>query len=174
MTKGLGRSLNRGPALQQNITKQTFVLDALALVIDGAAGVGFGSVVLGGLPEGNLLFLGATSYLAISGPGSDAGLVDTFEGDYGVGTIPMSDATLGGGDVDIIQSTAMAAAVAEVGPRTRGTSLAADTGEIHDNTDGSLELNLNVLVDDAHISADGIAFTATGELQLVFVMLGDD
>jgi len=174
MTKGLERSLSRGSALTQHTMKQTFTLDALAITVDGAAGIGFGTVVLGGLPEGNLLFLGATGYISVAGPGSSANLVDTWNGDFGVGTTPADDATITAGDIDIVGSTALGPAVAEVSPRTRGTSVNADTGEVHDNTDGSLELNLNVLVDDADIDADGIAMTATGEVQLLFSMLGDD
>ncbi len=174
MGKGLPRSLSRGDPTRQEIIKQTFALNAVAVNIDGASGVGFGTVVVGDFPEGNILFLGAVSYLAISGPGGDAGLVDAFEADYGIGTTPMSDATISTGDEDIIQETAVAGATAEVGPRTRGTHLAADTGEIHDNTDNSLELNLNILVDDDDISADGIAFTVTGEFTLLYSVLMDD
>ena len=35
MTKGLIRSAQRGPALEQQITKQTFKLRSLAIEIDG-------------------------------------------------------------------------------------------------------------------------------------------
>lgn len=174
MSKGLPRSLSRGQPQRQELIKQTFALKDLVVEIDGASGVGFGTVVIGDLPEGNIVFLGAMAYLAISGPGGDGGLVDTFVGDYGIGTTPMSDATISTGDEDIIQSTAMAAATAEVGPRTRGTHLAADTGEIHDNTDNSLELNLNILIDNNDISANDIDFTVTGEVTLLYSVLLDD
>ncbi len=174
MVKGLTRSLSRGQPQIQHVMKQTFVLKDLALEIDGASGVGFGTVEMGELPEGNIVFLGAVGYMQISGPGGDAGLADTWAGDYAVGTTPMSDATISDGDEDILVETALAAATAEVSPLTRATHLAADVGEIHDNTDGSLELNLNVLVDDADISADDIAFTADGKVTLIFSVLLDD
>lgn len=174
MTKGLERSLSRGPALTRGVIKDTFVLDALAITVDGAAGVGVGTVALGDLPEGNVLFLGAVGYMEVSGPGASANLVDTWSGDFGVGTTPADDATITAGDIDIVGSTALGPAVAEVSPRTRGISVNADTGEVHDNTDGSLELNLNVLVDDADIDADGIACTVTGILQISYVMLLND
>ena len=45
---------------------------------------------------------------------------------------------------------------------------------ILDNTDGSLEINLNLLIDDADISADGIPITADGEFQILYTMLLDD
>ncbi len=174
MGKGLPRSHSRGDALTKEIIKQTFVANALAVNVDGASGVGFGSVVLGDFPEGNILFLGAVSYMQVSGPGGDAGLSDTFDGDYGIGTTPADDGTITNADVDLIPSTLTPAATAEVGVRTRGASTTTLSGVVLDNTDGSLEINVNVLVDDASISADGIPMTITGELQISYIMLGDD
>ncbi len=175
MGKGLPRSHSRGAFAGADLPAHIVKADAFAFVVDGATGVGFGTAVVGGLPEGNILFLGAVAYMTISGPGGDAGLVDDWEGDFGVGTTPASDGTLTAGDVDIVPSTPLAAATAEVGVRTRGAqgdgSLA---GQIFDNTDGSLEVNVNVLVDDVDISADGIPFTATGEVFLMIAVLGDD
>lgn len=175
MGKGLPRSHSRGVPLEKPIIKQTISISALAFTVDGASGVGFGTVLIGDFPEGNILFLGAVAYMSVAGPGGDAGLVDAWEGDYGIGTIPTADGDLGdAGDDDIIPSTALAGATAEVSPRTRGVSTSSECGVIFDNTDGSLEMNLNVLVDDDDISADGIAFTATGELHISYTMLGDD
>lgn len=171
--KGLTRSLSRGPALRQPITKQVFKFAALAIPggIDGATGVGFGSVVIGDLPAGNLLILGAVSYVQFDSAGGQAGLSDTWNGDYAVGTTPASDGTLSGADVDVIASTPTTVAASEDAPRTRGTGAA---GSIVDNTDGSLELNLSLLIDDADISADNVALTATGEVHLAYIVLGDD
>jgi hypothetical protein len=173
MSKGLPRSTGRGAPQAQEIIKQVIRVNALAIEVDGASGVGFGSAVAGGLPAGNILLLGAVSYLAFSGPTS-AGLVDTWAGDYGVGTTPASDATISGADIDIIGSTEIAAATAEVSPRTRGVGVTATNAAILDNTDGSLEVNINLLVDDANISADDIAMTVTGEIHLAYIVLGDD
>lgn len=173
MGKGLPRSLSRGDLARQEIVKQIIKVEDLPLTVDGATGVGFGSAIAGGLAQGNLLFMGAVAYLTFSGPTS-GDLGDTWSGDYGVGTTPAGDATISDGDVDIIQSTAVGPAVAEVSPRTRGTHLPADTGEIRDNTDGSLEVNINLLVDDADIGADGIAMTVSGEIHIMYSVLGDD
>lgn len=174
MTKGLTRSLSRGPALKQHMLKQTFVAKALAFTVDGLSGVGFGTVVLGDFPEGNILFHGAIGYMSFAGPGGSADLDDNWEGDYGIGTTPAADGTLTNADVDLLPSTALAAATAEVSPRTRIPSTDALNGVILDNTDGSLEINLNVLVDDANIGADGIAITADGEFQILYTVLLDD
>ena len=174
MTKGLPRSLSRGSLGQQEVVKQVIQVRALAMNVDGATGIGFGSAIAGDFPEGNILFLGAVAYLAFSGP-IDAGLVDTWEGDFGVGTTPASDATLTSGDVDIVPSTALAAATLEVSPRTRGVQPDGSlTGQVFDNTDGSLELNVSLLVDDLDISADGIAMTVEGEIFLIYSVLGND
>jgi len=173
--KGLIRSLRRGRPLDQIITKlKLHPRRENTFTVDGAAGVGFGSLVLGGLPEANILLLGAVGYMAISGPGGDAGLVDAWNGDFGIGTTPASDGTITGDDVNVIGSTAIGPAVAEAAPRTRGETTVPIVPVILDNTDGSLELNLNVLVDDADISADGILFTVDGDLWVSFVTLGDD
>lgn len=171
MVKGLVRSLSRGPAQRQPITKQTFAFSGVALTVNGASGVGFGSAVIGDLPAGNILILGAVAYVQFDSAGGQAGLVDTWNGDFGIGSTPAGDATLTGADVDVIPSTPTTVAASEDAPRTRG---AGGTQSVLDNTDGSLELNLSLLIDDADISADGVALTATGELYLSYVVLGDD
>lgn len=175
MTKGLQRSLSRAPKGRATAAPalpvvQRFEVSALTLTVDGATGVGFGSAVAGDFPEGNINFLGAVAQLQFTGP-TDAGLVDTWEGDYGVGTTPAADATISGSDVDIVGSTALAAATAEVSPSTRGIGA---TPAVFDNTDGSLELNISLLVDDADISADGIDMTVSGWIEVTFAVLGDD
>lgn len=174
MGKGLPRSMSRGAATKQELIKHTIAVDAVAMTVDGATGVGFGSAVVGGLPEGNVVILGAVAYLAFSGPGSSADLADNWAGDYGVGTTPAGDATLTGADVDIIASTELLAATSEVSPRTRGTLAVAGAGTVLDNTAGDLEVNVSLLVDDANIGADGLAFTVSGEIHLLLSVLGDD
>ena len=175
MVKGLQRSISRGGADRATtVVKRTYSVSGGSLVVDGAAGVGFGTLVIGGLPEGNILLLGALGYFKFTGAVT-AGLTDTWEGDYGVGTTPASDGTITAADVDIVPSTAIAAAVAEDSARTRGTdATGAKVGQVFDNTAGDLELNLNLLIDDASISADDVVITVNGELSIVFVVFGDD
>lgn len=168
MGKGLPRSMARGPERRQEIVKKTIPINH-TIVVDGATGVGFGSVVIGALPEGNILLLGAVAYVGLDAPAS--GIVADFDGDYSIGTTPASDATLSGADVDVIASTATTQAVATVAPATRSANA---TQAVLDNTDGSLELNLNLLIDDADISADDVEIAATGFLHLAYIVLGDD
>lgn len=168
MAKGLSRSISRGPAARAPIIKQRLALSALAIAVAGATGVGFGSAVVADLPEGNILLLGAVATLQFTGPAS--GALATFDGDFGIGSTPASDATLTGADVDVIASTAIGAATASVSPVVRATNA---TQVILDNTAGDLELNLNLLIDDASISADG-TFLVSGFVELAYIVLGDD
>lgn len=166
--KGFIRSLTRNPA-RQNVLKKSIPVRNLPISIAGTTGVGFGSAVLGDLPDGNLLILGAVAYLQFST--ADTDVQTAFDGDYSVGTAPTADATLSGAEVNVIPSTPLGAATAGVSPVVRGASAAP--GGVLDNTDGSLELNLNLLIDDANISGTG-DFTVTGVIILSYVVLGDD
>jgi len=177
MSKGLPRSLSRGSAQRQEIVKQSIAINETITFTGATGAVIFGTAPIGGLPEGNLLFLGAVAYLQLAGSGSDANLTADFQGDFGIGTAPTADNDLGdAGDDNIIPSTAIGPATAEVTPVTRGTSTeATEQGAILDNTDGSLELNLNILLDaDEVTDGEESDITATGVVHLAFIVLGDD
>ncbi|MEE8519339.1 MAG: hypothetical protein V3S98_09465 [Dehalococcoidia bacterium] len=174
MGKGLPRSHSRGQFTRQELIKQLIVVEDLLITVDGASGVGFGSVVMGDFPKGNLLFLGAVSYMQFTGPGS-VDLEEDWTGDFSIGTTPTADATPASNDVNLIQLTTIAPASAEVSPRTRAIHVqTSETGTIHDNTDNSLEMNLNVIIDDADINADGIVLTVNGVIELLYSVLLDD
>lgn len=173
MGKGLPRSMSRGAAQRQEVLKQSIVVENVALSVAGATGVGWATAVIGDLPEGNILLLGAVSYMQFFT--ADANPAATYDGDYAIGTTPTADATITGTDANIIPSTALGAATAKLSPLARGTQAdGAFTGVVLDNTDGSLELNLQLLIDDANISANGVPFTANGVLHLAYIVLGDD
>lgn len=169
MGKGLPRSTSRGAPQRALVRRQRINLVAKAMTTTGLSGVGFGTVVIGDLPEGNILFLGAAAYLQFT-KGS-AGTQTTFDGDFSIGSAPTADATLSGAEIDIVPSTALGAATAGVSPVVRGVNA---TQAMLDNTDGSLEVNLNLLIDDANVSADGQAFTVTGVLDIAYMVLLDD
>lgn len=167
--KGFPRSLARSAPQNQAVRRQRVVLRNAAIRTTGAVGVGWGTAVIGDLPAGNILFLGATAYLQFTK--LDAGTTATFDGDYSIGSAPTADAALAGAEVDLIPSTALGAATAGVSPIVRGANA---TQAMLDNTDGSLEINLNLLMDDAVVSADDQDFTVTGVFDLVYSVLGDD
>lgn len=171
MVKGLARSLSRGSILQAPIVRQDIPISGLAVSnIDGATGVGWGTSVIAGLPEGSILLLGAVLSATITE--ASANITDTFDGDFSVGSAPTADATLSGGEVDIIPSTAMGAAVASVND-IYGVSTSTESGKILDNRGATLELNLNVLIDDAAIDADNQTVTVNGVLSIAYIVLGD-
>lgn len=174
--KGLKRSLSRGPAAQQEVFRMDLAFDQTIDITGVGAAVDAGSFVLGGLPQGNLLFLGAVAYATVDATG-DAHVIDNWDGDFGIGTIPNADVDLAdAGDDDIIPSTALSAGASDkIAPRTRGASTGTEHGLIIDNTDGSLELNFNLLIDDNVITdtEDG-SFRCYGVLHAAFIVLGDD
>lgn len=171
--KGLPKSLSRGHPQGQGANPKVFTGSAVVVSMTGLSGIGWGTTRIGGLPEGNICFLGAVAY-AIFDENGHANIIDTFDGDFSVGTTPADDGTLTAGDVDIIPSTAMTTAVAGVTPEDRATHAVAVTGTVYDNTAGDLELNLNVLIDDLSIDADAVPLLATYRLELSYVVLGDD
>ena len=171
MGKGLPRSRARGPKSRAPIVRQRIAINTDVTVSSTGAAIGFGSQPIGGLPEGNVQIIGAVANLAFAGSGSDANLVDTWNGDVGVGSTPAADATITGTDVDVIASTAIGPAVSEVIAQTRCVGAAS----LIDNTDGSGELNLNLLIDAADIVDDqSVVIAVTGLMWLSYVVLGDD
>jgi hypothetical protein len=166
---GLKRSMERGNhSSLQNSSIQ--VKDLTVAVADGAPG--FGTAVIAGLPAGNILFLGAVSYLQFLT--ADADITTTFDGDYAIGTVATADGNVSdANEADIIPSTALGAATAKLSPVVRGVSTDALGGLIIDNTAGTLNLNLNLLIDDAAISG-AANFTANGVIHLAYLVMGDD
>lgn len=168
---GLKRSMSRvspaqTPATPQNIELQ--VTDESFTVTDGNPG--FGSVALFGLPEGNILILGAVAYIILSS--SAAGITTTFDGDVSLGTAATEDGDVSdSNEANIIPSTALGAATAKVSPRVRAVS--TSSGTIIDNTAGNVVVYLNVLIDNAAISADSVII-ANAEITMCISVLGDD
>lgn len=171
--KGLARSIGRGDQFQAPIVKETYVLRNVPIAVVGATGIGFAGVLVGGLPQGNVLLLGGVSYLQISSPSADVDVIATWTGAYSIGTAITADATLAGSEVDIIPQTTIAAATGRTSPNTRGISAGATAGVILDNTDTTLGLNVNLLIDDASISGTA-DMVINGIIQLAYIVLGDD
>ena len=173
MTKGLPKSLSRGPALKKPVINQTIRVNTAVNVVAAAAGVGFGSVALAALPEGNVLFLGAVASLrfsAISANASNA--IAAFNGDYAIGSGADADGALSGTEVNMVTSTALGPAVARVTPFARGTGAVQ---AVLDNTAKTVAINLNVLMDAADITdATTVTLTVEGTLDIAYLMLGDD
>lgn len=176
MGKGLPRSLARSGAHGGSTSGvvKTIRVAAVALSVTGATGVGWATAVVGDFPQGNILLMGCTSYLQFTKGAAASGIQATFDGDYSLGTTPTADNTLSGTDVNVVPSTALGAAVAGVSPVVRGASSGGAMGTILDNTDGSLELNVNLLIDDANISADAQPMTVSGTISIAYMVMLDD
>lgn len=150
----------------------------LVTITAAGAGVGFGTAVLRGLPQGNIVVKAAVAYLRFQT--TDTDVIAAFNGDFSIGTTPDADGSLATTEIDIIPSTALGPAVARVTPVARAQSAA--TGNVltnnvlmFDNTDGSLELNLNVLIDAADMTdATTAVLTVDGAVYLDCSVMGDD
>lgn len=88
MPRGLKRA-SRDALVKGNLVtvKKIPVVGKVVNVAAAGSGVGFGSVVLDGLPVGNLLYLGGTAYLDFET--ADTDVVATYDGDFGIGTTPV-------------------------------------------------------------------------------------
>lgn len=172
--KGLRRSIDRGPAVSQGIMKDNIDLTGATVTVSSTGvAIGFGSAVISDFPEGNILLLGVVGQIGFAGSGADANLADDWSGDFGIGSTPAGDATITGTDVNIIASTALDTATAEAHALARYAEAHGDT--ILDNTDGSLEVNLNLLIDAADIVDDqSVIITLSGSIVLAYTVLGDD
>lgn len=170
--KGLIRSLSRGAAGQRGPTNITIPVSVVLTPTGATGAVVFETASIGGFPEGNILIHGAVASLAFAGPGASGDLTDTWAGDFAIGTAATADVTLNGAEVNIIPSTAIGPAVAEVIAATRAANA---TPVIVDNTDASLGVFLNVLF-DANVVTNlaTVDVTATGYLHLLYTVLGDD
>jgi hypothetical protein len=149
----------------------TIEVNRLPVTVAAAgAGVGFGTAVLGALPTGFLCITQTKASLAFST--SDTDLAATFNGDFSVGSAPDADGALAGAEIDVVPSTSMGPAVARVTPAATGRRAVGSGALFLDNTAGSLELNLNVLVDAADITdaTNGIVLV-TGLVQLMIGVL---
>lgn len=169
MSHGLNRSLARSVPLDARVRKQTVMINSLAMTIEESGNIGFGFSVAGNFPKGNVLFLGAVAGLSFTASGAIAG---NWNGDYSVGSTGTTSQTLTGTEIDIIASTSIAAGGLTV-PTTRGVTEAASKALFLDNTDGSLGINVSVLVDAVDISANS-PMVVSGNLFLSYVMLLTD
>lgn len=172
--KGLQYSMSRGAKAGDIVSPLNTRLVRRAVAITDVNGqAAWGTNPLVSLPLGNVLILGAVLYVKFTK--NDADIVDAFDGDYSLGSAPStSNAALATDKADIIASTAFGeAATAGVTPLFRAASAGALAGLILDNTAGTLEVNLNILLDDAAISADGSLYVE-GSLHMLCAVLGDD
>lgn len=169
--KGLPRSRSRGPALASLLIKRSIKFRKTVAMTDAGAAGAWGTVVLEGIPQGNMVLLGAMLYATLTK--GDANIIDAFTGNISLGSAATADATLSGSEVDLIPSTAVATGVAGVSANNRAASTATQNGLVVDATAGTTKFNLNVIVPDASSTANS-SFTVEGTLYVAYILLGDD
>jgi hypothetical protein len=166
---------------------QVIPFDFILAITDPGAAIAFASKAIAKVPKGNWALLTAVSNVIIQDVGG-VGLIAAFTGQYSFGTTATADNALTGTDRDIIglsNAGVTYLAAAGITPKTRGTiELTADaalaaTGTIQtnncklfDNTAGNLNMNFNMTVVDASISANA-SVRVRGQLNLIHAVLGD-
>lgn len=170
--KGLARVLRRAPATVPNIRTVSIPLRNVTVnLTDPGAAVAWGTKALAALPVGNLVLMGVVAYLRYSS--SSAGLSATYNITSALGTAATADNALAGAEVDLVAATAAGAATAKLSPLQRLTHTAANVGNVIDNTAANVNLNLNVTVPDADVTASSV-LTLNGVIHLAVLVLGDD
>lgn len=140
-------------------------------LVDEAGVVAFGSKKFFDLPEGIIEIEGASCNLVITK--SSAGVIATFDGDFGIGTVAANNnAALATTEQNIIPTTPTPQAVAGV------SSAKGQQGATVVQLDGTVtapDLYLNVLVDDADhdVTATPCNLIFNGTIKLTYQNVGD-
>lgn len=153
-------------------TKTVFTFSNFAIVgVDDTGVGGVAAVKIYDMPAGVIQFVGSTADLALTK--SSAGINDTWDGDFGVGTATGTAATLATTEQNIIPTTATPQAVAGATTAT-GFSTATENANI-DGTSTAVDVYLNILIDDADHDIDSTPANVivNGTLTLVWRNLGD-
>jgi hypothetical protein len=167
-----------GVSLSESATPGVFrsvitLTDANIPLVDEAAVVAYGSLKVLDMPQGVVQFMGAVADIALTK--SSAGVIDTWDGDVGVGTAAASNnATLASTEQDIIPTTATPQAVA--GATTADAiSTATEAGATFDGRTTPVDVYLNLLVDDADhdVTSTACNLIANGTITITWAFLGD-
>lgn len=146
---GTGVTASEGGAHAFRKTTLTLVNTPLALV-DEAGVVAYKGLKVYDMPAGSILFHGARINCAVTK--SSAGVIDTWDGDVGLGTVIASNnATLASTEQDLCPTTATPQAV---GGATTAKAISTSTEAAKVFANG-MDVYLNALVDDADHDVTG-------------------
>lgn len=137
------------------------------------AAVAFGNAALSAvIPKGDFVLLGGVAYLRFEESPLSANVIDTWEGDFSLGTVGTVDVDVAdAGEANILASTALGPAAVGVLARAR-YAIPGQVAPINNNAlNGGLFLNL--LLDAASVT-DGATPTilVTGTVNLALVPFG--
>jgi len=149
----------------------TFTNHAMALT-DEAAVVAYAGSKVYDFPEGAIYIMGAVADLDLTK--SSAGVNDTWDGDFALGTVTASNnATLSSTEQDILPTTATPQAVA--GATTANGQSTATENAVIDGTTTAVDLYLNILVDDADqdVTSTPANIIVNGTVTVLWANMGD-
>ena len=173
--KGLPRSLARASDISIPVKKLVIPIHGEFDVAAVGAAIGFGTDLLGVLPEGYLHLLSAAFILKAT---RDSGNVAaaTFNLKVAFGTVATANADLtDAGNQDIVPATDLGAAVGGVSPTKVQNNVPAEIASIIDNTAADKEVHMNMSIPAADITNDGTASIGlSGAVQLNYIRLFDD
>lgn len=154
MSKGLPRTLVSGRRRDILVERRPLQLHKAPLVITATgAGKGFGTMVLGGFPVGDILLLGCSFIYTVEELVPETFLNADWGMSLGLGTTPTEDASISGTDSNLSAALSTSASSYVVAPQ-ESYSGQNDAGDIFDNGGGDLEINLNMLVNADDITDD--------------------
>jgi hypothetical protein len=159
------------PGVHQTV----LTLDQTVVTVANTTGASFGGTKLYTFPEGRILILGVAADLSIDWSAAldeETPIISlTGSGDLSIGTTITDDATLDGTDVDLLPSTAMLDPFVD-GVGSASGALAASAQ--FDGTTTPVELNLNMIIDDADVEdATTADVLVSGTVTVTWVNLGD-
>jgi hypothetical protein len=157
------------------VNKTVLTCTATPITVADDAGVAqYGGVKVYDFPEGMLCIHGAVIDGSLTGYAS---LIDTFDGDVALGTVTATTgATLTSTEANILQSTALTQAVAEVAnsdAQSIATALTESGARWLDGTATAVDMYLNFVIDDNAAHGAGTA-TFTGTISFLWSVLGDN
>jgi len=157
------------------VKKVTLTLTNTPVVlVDNPGTVAYGGLLIATLPQGAMMFLGATADLALTL--SAAGVNADWDGDFGLGTVTATNdaGPLAGTEQDLIPNTATPQAVGSATTAT-GQSTATEAPIIHDGTTTPIPVFLNFLVDDADhdVTSTPTNILCNGTITLLYADMGD-
>lgn len=133
----------------------------------------YGSVEAYAMPQGNIVYVGATTNLALTK--TSTGVSATWDGDFGVGTAPAEgDASLSATEQNLLPTTATPQAVAGVSS-AKGESTASEHIVI-DGTGTASKIYFNALVDDADhdVTTAACNLVLNGTITIIWINTGDN
>lgn len=140
---------------------------------DAAGVVAYSGKKVYDLPEGDIMFFGATANLVLTK--SSSGVIDTWDGDFALGTVTAAaDATLTSTEANLIPSTATPQAVAAA-TTAKGVSTSTEGAKIFNGTGTAVDVYLNFLVDDTDqdVTTTPCNLIVNGTVTLFWANLGD-